>query len=129
MCTFTVTPPACRLGVNCPYAHTKKEKDGLVRALVDYDRSYSRPVPRKGKLLPYTLCKNDGIERKNVEGKCIYGVHCPQAHSEEELEDWERQRKEFSEGLDDISHLSNTTPCTFQFEHFAKMSLIASYCL
>ncbi len=94
MCTFTVNPPPCKLGVKCPYAHFQAEKDELIQSLTDYDSSRPRPVPRKGKLLPYTLCKNEGIDRKNVEGKCIYGKSCPQAHSEEELQDWEQQRKE-----------------------------------
>ena len=115
MCTYTATPPTCKLGVACPFAHSKKEKEELINMLADYDRTHPRPVPRKGKLLPYTLCKNDTIERKNVDGKCIYGVHCPQAHSEEELKCWEEQRNESVDVFDGTQHQATGYSKTCKF--------------
>ncbi len=65
--------------------------------LKDYDKTKPRPVPREDKLLPYTLCENRRINRKSKDGQCIYGKHCEQAHSQEELKSWEAQRKEVTE--------------------------------
>ncbi len=77
----------------CPYAHTDKEKDELILKLA-YDKTKPRPVPRVDRLLPYTLCENHSIDRKRKDGECIYGKHCKQAHSQEELKLWEAERKE-----------------------------------
>ncbi len=96
-CTYTTVPPSCQQGVACPYAHTDEEKDNLIVMLGAYDKTKPRPVPRVDKLLPYTLCENRRIDRKSKDGECIYGEHCKQAHSQEELDSWEAQRKEVTE--------------------------------
>lgn len=92
-CSYTVPTPTCQLGTSCPYAHTEEEREELIKQLVNYDKTVSRPIPRRDKLLPYTLCENHRIERKSFKGECIYGQHCNQAHSKWELASWEAERK------------------------------------
>ncbi len=58
-----------------------------------YDKTKPRPVPREDKLLPYTLCENHRKDRMSKDGECNFGKRCEQAHSQEELDSWEDQRK------------------------------------
>ena len=50
-------------------------------------------MPRRDKLLPYTLCENHRNERRSFEGECIYGRQCKQPHSKWELASWEAERE------------------------------------
>ena len=92
-CSYTIATPTCQHGTTCQYAHFDKEREELILSLQDYDEAIPRPVPRADKLLPYSLCENHKNDKKRFNGKCIYGVRCKQAHSLQELKDWEAQRK------------------------------------
>lgn len=92
-CSYTMPTPTCQLGTSCPYAHSEDEREKLITALQDYDKSTPRPTPRVDKLLPYVLCDNHKSEKKRFNDECIYGSQCKNAHSQQELEAWEIRRK------------------------------------